>query len=162
MHTKGQPVRSNLIGDRVTNLVRKLPPIEAFAEDLTTEYYYELRRRAAGLAEEGGDTRVVTVAPNDGEIAGNRKGALSPVHAFIKNLGGDFRTVQEVADEVSKQIGVHKSAGAIRNLSQRKRINAPSHKVKFGKGMVYLYTPEDVQEIVTFYKQSVVIEPNVN
>ena len=71
-----------------------------------------------------------------------RDTSISPVTEYVRSLDGDYKTTQEVADE----LGV--SAQLIRKWSRNPRpTQAPSFIAPFGKIKINLYTPEDIQSL---------------
>lgn len=74
------------------------------------------------------------------------KGRTSPVQDYVRNLGEDYKTTQEVADA----LGI--SANYVRKLAKDDRFKAPSYVAPFGNKKVYLYTPEDVKELREYLK----------
>ena len=70
---------------------------------------------------------------------------MSPAQRIIEALDGDFKTMREVAEEV----GVH--IETLRRLCRTPRVNAPSKATKQGKLVIYLFTPEDVEEVKAYF-----------
>ena len=70
-----------------------------------------------------------------------KKGRTSPVTEYVRSLGNDYRTTQEVADV----LGV--SPNTVRKFAKDPDLKAPTYLAPFGKTVVYLYTTEDVDEL---------------
>lgn len=70
-----------------------------------------------------------------------KKGRTSPVIEYVRSLGKDYKTTQEVAD----LLGL--SPNTIRKFAKDPDLKAPSYVAPFGKTVVRLYTPDDVQEL---------------
>lgn len=70
-----------------------------------------------------------------------KKGRTSPVIQYVRSLGKDYRTTQEVADELGL------SPNTIRKFAKDPDLKAPSYVAPFGKTVVRLYTPEDLEEL---------------
>lgn len=70
---------------------------------------------------------------------------ISPAQRIIESLDGDYKTMRQVAEEV----GVH--IETLRRLCRTPRVNAPSNATKQGKLVIYLFTPEDVEEVKAYF-----------
>lgn len=72
-----------------------------------------------------------------------RRTRRSPVQAIIDSLDGEYYTISQA----SKMTGV--SVNTLRNWyrSPTKNMRAPSKQTTSGEMVIYLYTPEDIQEI---------------
>lgn len=70
---------------------------------------------------------------------------VSPAQRIIESLDGDFKTMRQVAEEV----GVH--VETLRRLCRTPRVKAPSKATKSGKLVIYLFTPEDVEEVREYF-----------
>lgn len=68
-------------------------------------------------------------------------GGASPAARLVSSLDGQYYLVTEVA----KILG--KDPMTIRRAMYNKKVSAPSYEVKQGSMKVYLYTPEDIQEL---------------
>lgn len=66
---------------------------------------------------------------------------VSPVDVAISELDGTYYKLTETADI----LGV--SVSTLRRLLKNEQLNAPSKEMRYGAIFVYLYTPEDVDEI---------------
>lgn len=73
---------------------------------------------------------------------------LSPADRLVSELDGEFYKLSEVAEIV----GV--SQMTLRRLLHNDKIDAPSYQIKRGKMTIYVYTPEDIQEIKRYYQSS--------
>lgn len=75
----------------------------------------------------------------------------SPVTVLIESLDGDYKTVKDVA----AQFGVHKET--IRRLCKAKnedgtdKVHAPSKAMQQGGMLIYLFTPEDMDELAEYF-----------
>lgn len=65
----------------------------------------------------------------------------SPAQSIVDSLGMHALT----ANQVAKTLGV--SIGKIRKLMDVESIEAPSYEIPFGNSKIYIYTPEDVDEL---------------
>lgn len=70
-----------------------------------------------------------------------KKGRTSPVIEYVRSLGDEYFTTQEVADELGL------SPNTIRKFAKDPDLKAPSYVAPFGKTVVRLYTPEDLEEL---------------
>jgi hypothetical protein len=78
--------------------------------------------------------------PNKVEKLHYEKGE-APAMAFVRSLGMDAK----VASEVATELGV--STNLVRKWGKDPSLNAPTYEVPYGKNKIYLYTPEDVEEL---------------
>lgn len=69
----------------------------------------------------------------------------SPAQRIIDALDGDYKTMRQTAE----LCGVH--IETLRRLCRTPRVNAPSKATKSGKLVIYLFTPEDVEEVQTYF-----------
>jgi hypothetical protein len=69
----------------------------------------------------------------------------SPADQLLDDLEGDFSKLTDVAREV----GVHPET--LRRLCRTDKVNAPSHAVQQGGMTMYLFTPEDVDELKSYF-----------
>lgn len=69
---------------------------------------------------------------------------VSPVARLLESLDGTYYTTGQVA----KMIGC--SQATVRTLIKNDRVKAPSKVAVRGQGYVYLFTPEDVEEVRDF------------
>lgn len=76
----------------------------------------------------------------------------SPAQRIIESLDGDFKTMRQTAQEV----GVH--IETLRRLCRTDRVKAPSKATKSGKLVIYLFTPEDVQEVKDYFSDRDVLQ----
>jgi len=79
------------------------------------------------------------------EIKGETR--ISPAQRIIDSLDGDFKTMRQTAELV----GVH--IETLRRLCRTPRVKAPSKATKQGKLVIYLFTPEDVEEVKAYFNQ---------
>lgn len=70
-----------------------------------------------------------------------KKGRTSPVIEYVRSLGDEYLTTQEVADELGL------SPNTIRKFAKDPDLRAPSYVAPFGKTVVRLYTPDDMEEL---------------
>lgn len=69
----------------------------------------------------------------------------SPAQRIIDSLDGEYKTMRQTAEEC----GVH--IETLRRLCRTDRVNAPSNATKSGKLVIYLFTPEDVEEVKNYF-----------
>ena len=69
----------------------------------------------------------------------------SPAQRIIDSLPGTFYTMRQTAD----LCGVH--VETLRRLCRTDRVKAPTKATKTGKMVIYLFTPEDVEEVQTYF-----------
>jgi hypothetical protein len=113
------------------------------------DYLHELRRQDEGVVMTGkplvadpfqvpeytdtqAKTRVAKLKYGPGE---------SPVIAYVRSLGMDALVASQVAVEVGCSVEM------VRKLQKNPDLKAPSFEVPYGRNKIYLYTPEDVEEI---------------
>lgn len=72
-------------------------------------------------------------------------GGISPAARLVSSLDGQYYLLSEVADILGKD------QMTIRRAMYRGRVKAPSHEVWEGKMKVYLYTPDDIQELRDYF-----------
>lgn len=72
------------------------------------------------------------------------RSGVSPVIAYVRSLGPEYKVASEVAEEV----GV--SVQAIRKYAKNPDLKAPSFVAPFGKLRIHLYTREDIKELQDF------------
>jgi len=65
----------------------------------------------------------------------------TPVDRLMANLDGTYYRISEVAKMLDK------SSHTVRRTIGKPGIHAPSYQVKQGGLEIYLYTPEDVEEL---------------
>jgi hypothetical protein len=70
---------------------------------------------------------------------------ISPAHRIIESLDGEFYTYRQTAETC----GVH--IETLRRLCRTDRVKAPSKATKTGKLVIYLFTPEDVEEVNNYF-----------
>lgn len=71
---------------------------------------------------------------------------LSPADKAIAELDGRFKKLTTVAEE----LGVHPET--LRRLTKSDRVKAPSKALLLGKMTIYLFTPEDEEELRQYFK----------
>ena len=81
--------------------------------------------------------------PRRGSFADPEK--ISPAEKIMAELPGTYYRLAEV----SKIIGV--SPKTLRRLIHSGRTKAPSQQISVGGMKMYLYTPEDIQELKNYY-----------
>jgi hypothetical protein len=69
----------------------------------------------------------------------------SPAQRIIDALPGKFYTMRQTAE----MCGVH--IETLRRLCRTDRVTAPSKATKSGKMVIYLFTPEDVEEVKDYF-----------
>lgn len=69
----------------------------------------------------------------------------TPVHRFVNQLRAKDGVHYRTTAEVSADLGV--SVGWIHKIQRNPSVRAPSKTAYLGRVKVYLYTPEDVEEI---------------
>lgn len=69
----------------------------------------------------------------------------SPAQRIINKLDGDYLTMRQTAE----LCGVH--IETLRRLCRTERVKAPSKATKQGKLVIYLFTPEDVEEVLDYF-----------
>jgi len=79
------------------------------------------------------------------EIKGESR--VSPAQRIIDSLDGDYKTMRQTAEEV----GVH--IETLRRLCRSGRVSAPSNATKQGKLVIYLFTPEDREEVKAYFNK---------
>jgi hypothetical protein len=65
----------------------------------------------------------------------------APATAYVRSLGMDA----VVASEVAALLGV--STNLVRKWVKDPAVKAPTYEVPYGKNKIYLFTPEDVEEL---------------
>lgn len=70
---------------------------------------------------------------------------VSPVTALLNDIEGDYLTMRQTAQKVDVHIET------LRRLCRTSRVNAPSKAVTRGSMVIYLFTPEDVQEVEDYF-----------
>lgn len=113
------------------------------------DYLYELKRQNEGVrpvnanfisdpfkVPEWHDTKV----PTRVEKLKYEKGE-APAIAYVRSLGMNALVASQVADEIGCSVQL------VRKLQKDKRVKAPSFEVPYGRNKIYLYTPEDVEEL---------------
>lgn len=68
-------------------------------------------------------------------------GGASPAARLVSNLDGQYYLLTEVATILEKD------PMTIRRAMYKKQVKAPSYETWRGKMKVYLYTPDDIQEL---------------
>jgi len=69
----------------------------------------------------------------------------SPAQLIINSLEGEYYTMRQTAE----MCGVH--IETLRRLCRTPRVKAPSNATKSGRMVIYLFTPEDVQECRDYF-----------
>lgn len=75
------------------------------------------------------------------------KGRTSPVIEYVRSLGDDYKTTQEVADELGL------APNTVRKFAKDADLKGPSYVAPFGRTVVRLYTEADVQELRNYLGQ---------
>lgn len=71
---------------------------------------------------------------------------ISPAQRIINSLDGEYLTMRQVAE----LMGVH--IETMRRLSRSDSVKAPSKATRRGKLVIYLFTPEDVEEVTAYFE----------
>ena len=71
---------------------------------------------------------------------------ISPAQRIIEALDGEYYTMRQTAE----MCGVH--IETLRRLCRTTRVKAPSNATKSGKMVIYLFTPEDVEEVKAYFE----------
>jgi hypothetical protein len=113
------------------------------------DYLSELRRLDRGVMARTDHLIDPFKIPEDTGIKTNvtrikYEGRVAPSKAFVRSLGMDALVASEVAEELNVS-PIH-----IRRLIDHPDLDAPSYVVPYGKNHIYLYTPEDVEELRKF------------
>lgn len=69
----------------------------------------------------------------------------SPAQRVIDKLDGEYYTMRQTA----QMCGVH--IETLRRLCRTDRVGAPTKATKAGKMVIYLFTPDDVQEVKDYF-----------
>lgn len=142
-----------------TNPYRDLP---AQARLAAVDYLAELRRQDEGVRQVGTSKVPITdpfsIPPGVTTPEWNDTGVTTgvtrlkyakgeaPAKAYVRSLGIDGKLASEVADEVGCSVQL------VRKLQKDPDIKAPSLFVPYGKNKIYIYTPEDVEEIRGYWR----------
>lgn len=70
----------------------------------------------------------------------------SPFHRIMDSLDGEYYSMRHTAEVC----GVH--IETLRRLCRTERVKAPSFATKSGKLVIYLFTPEDVEEVKAYFE----------
>lgn len=70
---------------------------------------------------------------------------ISPATRILNELDGEWYTMGQTAEK----IGVH--IETLRRLCRTDRVKAPSNAVQQGQLVIYLFTPEDVEEVRQYF-----------
>lgn len=73
------------------------------------------------------------------------KNKLTPVDRLLADLDGTYYRVSEVAEALNR------SSNTIRRLINKPGIKAPSYTLKQGGMEIYLYTPDDLEELRIYF-----------
>lgn len=84
-----------------------------------------------------------TISPRDPEQ--EKETFLSPADRLVADLPRPYYKLSDVAKILNK------SPATIRRLMRGKKVKAPSYKIEQGGMLVYLFTPEDIEEIRAYY-----------
>jgi hypothetical protein len=136
----------------LTNPHRDLPLQARLA---MVDYLYELRRQNKGVQKmpKGKPIAGLVADPfkvpdwKDDTEATTRVEKLkyakgeAPAIAYVRSLGMNALVASQVADEVGCSVQL------VRKLQKDDSFKAPSFQVPYGKNKIFLYTPEDVEEI---------------
>lgn len=69
----------------------------------------------------------------------------SPAQRIIDSLDGEFYTMRQAAE----MCGVH--IETMRRVCRTPRVKAPSKATKSGKMVIYLFTPDDIEEVQNYF-----------
>lgn len=71
---------------------------------------------------------------------------LSPAQRIINALEGEYLTMRQVSELCDVHIET------LRRLCRTEKVNAPSRATRRGKLVIYLFTPEDVEEVKAYFE----------
>jgi hypothetical protein len=71
---------------------------------------------------------------------------VSPANRILQELEGEYYSMRQTAE----MVGVH--IETLRRLCRTDRIKAPSKATRQGKLVIYLFTPEDVEEVRDYFE----------
>ena len=86
----------------------------------------------------------------DAEVKKKRK---SPAQVILDSLEGDFKTMREVAELMGVHTETMRRLCRATNADGSKKIQAPTKAVRSGDMTIYLFTPEDVQEVQEYFER---------
>jgi len=128
-----------------------------------TDYLHELRRQEKGARKVDNpkpttnpfevpvyqDTGIKTTpeASTKAKKITRVKGE-APAIAYVRSLGIDALVSSQVADEVGMSVQL------VRKLRKNPAFKAPSMEVEYGQTIIYLYTPEDVEELRAYWNRT--------
>lgn len=72
----------------------------------------------------------------------------NPAQRIIAELDGEYFTMRQT----SEKVGIH--IETLRRLCRTDRVKAPTKATKRGKMVIYLFTPEDVEEVLNYFHGS--------
>lgn len=81
--------------------------------------------------------------PRDGSFKESKR--ISPVDRIMAELDGTYYRLSEVAKILNR------SPGTIRRHIGRPGLKAPSYQIERGKLQIYLYTPQDIEELKGYF-----------
>jgi hypothetical protein len=73
----------------------------------------------------------------------------SPADRLVESLDGEYFKLTDVA------IQLNVSESSLRRLRKREGLRAPSFEIRQGGMHIYLYTPDDVDELRNYYAKQV-------
>jgi hypothetical protein len=76
----------------------------------------------------------------------------APATRIIEALDGDFMTTRQVAEYFEVNIETIRRLSKAVNPDGSAKINGPSKATKSGAMVIWLYTPEDVEEIRNYFE----------
>jgi hypothetical protein len=69
----------------------------------------------------------------------------SPAARILESLDGEYYSMRQTAEMCDVHIET------LRRLCRTSRVNAPSKATRIGKLVIYLFTPEDVEEVKAYF-----------
>jgi hypothetical protein len=97
----------------------------------------------------GEDTGISAPGHNP-RLSATRK--VGPARAFLDSLGIGAKSLKEVARELDV------SPNTLRKLLEHPDLTAPSYTADWGSRTIYVYTPDDVQELRSFFAKQRSVE----
>lgn len=77
----------------------------------------------------------------------------SPATIILESLDGEYLTMRQVAEHIGVHTETMRRLCKARDQEGNPKVNAPSKAVQTGDMTIYLFTPEDVQEIETYFSK---------
>ena len=77
----------------------------------------------------------------------------SPATIILESLDGEYLTMRQVAEHIGVHTETMRRLCKARDQEGNPKVNAPSKAVQTGDMTIYLFTPEDVQEIEAYFSK---------